>query len=450
MRRFLALVAATALTWFVVSGPAGPGAARPTALAVGFALIAAALAGSLVRRFGLPRVTGYLLFGVVCGPYAANIITAAMARELRLINGIAVVLIAFIAGLEINLARLRPQLRTTLRFGTATLLLLYAGLFAAAWLAWPWLGIAPALSGLQKIAAAGLLAAVVASFSPTVTIALIAESRASGPLSQMTLTLVILGDLILILMFALLMQFGRFAFGGVEDVGLFASVSWEIFGSFAFGGVAGGMFALYLRHVGRELTVALLAFCTLVATAGDTWQLEPLLAALAAGLVVENIAPPRGDMLKEALERGALPVLVVFFAAAGASLQMDALAVIGVVAVGVSAVRMFMIRGATTLAGRYAHVRPDLANRVWMGLVSQAGVTLGLTLIVASEFPTWGSQLQTLSLALIAIHELIGPVLFRSALARAGEVGRMDAPVVAPERRRSHDRREVQGGVGRT
>jgi len=430
MRRPLALALAVALTGFVVSRPAGAEAVRPTALAIGFALIAAALAGSLVRRLGLPRVTGYLLFGVICGPYVANIITSPMARELQLINGMAVVLIAFIAGLEINFAALRPQLHLVLRFGLGTLLLLYVGLFAAAWIAWPLIGIAPALTGLERTAAAGLLAAIVASFSPTVTIALIAESRARGPLSQMTLTMVILADLVLILGFAVLMQLARFAFGAEDDVGLFASVSWEIFGSFAFGAAAGGVFALYLRHLGHELTVVLLAFCAAIATAGRSWHMEPLLAALAAGIVVENVAPPRGDRLREAIERGALPVLIVFFAAAGASLQIDALAVIGIVAVAVSAFRMLLLRGATHAAGIYAGVPEPLRNRVWMGLVSQAGVTLGLTLIVASEFPTWGSQLQTLAVALIAIHELIGPVLFRSALARAGEVGRMDAKAV--------------------
>jgi hypothetical protein len=64
---------------------------------------------------------------------------------------------------------------------------------------------------------------------------------------------------------------------------------------------------------------------------------------------------------------------------------------------------------------------------VWMGMVSQAGVTLGLTLIVAGEYPTWGVTVQTLSVALIALHQLVGPVLFRAALARAGEIGQMDA-----------------------
>ena len=62
-----------------------------------------------------------------------------------------------------------------------------------------------------------------------------------------------------------------------------------------------------------------------------------------------------------------------------------------------------------------------------MGLVSQAGVTLGLAIIVATEFPGWGVRLQALIVALIAMHEMVGPILFRAALLRAGEVGRMDS-----------------------
>ena len=73
----------------------------------------------------------------------------------------------------------------------------------------------------------------------------------------------------------------------------------------------------------------------------------------------------------------------------------------------------------------------EIGDPTWMGLVSQAGVTLGLTILVASEFPTWGARLQALMVALIAMHELIGPVLFRAALARAGEIGQMDADTEA-------------------
>jgi Kef-type K+ transport system membrane component KefB len=427
MRRLLALAFTTGIVWFVVSGAGiSPQAPRSTALALGFSLIAAALSGALLERFHLPRVTGYLLFGMVCGPYLLNIITRPMARDLQLINGLAVVLIAFIAGLEMNIERLRPRMRSMLQLGGISMLGLYVGLCAALWLGWRWLGFGDGFSTIQRVAIVAILTAVVASYSPTVTIALIAESRAAGPLSELTLAVVILADLILILAFTLVMQFVRYAFGGTGEVGLFVSLSWEIFGSFAFGAAVGALFAFYLRYVGREVAVALIAVCAIIAGFGRQLHIEPLLAALAAGLVVENIAPPRGDMLKHATERGALPVLVVFFAAAGASLQLDALAVIGWVAIVLSALRMLLIWGSVKAGARYAGIGPPIGEMVWMGLVSQAGVTLGLTLIIAGEYPTWGSMVQTLVVSLIALHQLIGPVLFRSALARAGEIGRMD------------------------
>ena len=64
-------------------------------------------------------------------------------------------------------------------------------------------------------------------------------------------------------------------------------------------------------------------------------------------------------------------------------------------------------------AGRY----------LWTGLISQAGITLGLASVLATEFPTWGSPAcRLLLVALIAIDELVGPALFRTGLARAGEI----------------------------
>jgi Kef-type K+ transport system membrane component KefB len=427
MRRTLALAITVAIVSLVLfARDDAPG--KLTALALGFSLIAAALSGWLVEKIGLPRVTGYLLFGMICGPYLLNIINSQMARELQIINGLAVVLIAFIAGLEMNVQRMRPRLRAMVQLGGISMLTLYAGLFILFWLGWSWLGIASGVTTLQKAAIVGVLTTVVASYSPTVTIALITESRASGPLSELTLAVVIMADLVLILVFTLVMQFTRFAFGGSGEVGLFVSLSWEIFGSFAFGAAVGALFALYLRYVGRELAVTLLGVCAIIAGVGSQLHIEPLLAALAAGLVVENIAPPRGEMLKEATERGALPVLVVFFAAAGAALQLDALRTIGLVALIVSLVRMALIRAGMKAGAKYARLEPPLSDLVWMGMISQAGVTLGLTLIVAGEYPTWGTTVQTLSVALIALHQLVGPVLFRAALSRAGEIGQMDAP----------------------
>jgi len=123
------------------------------------------------------------------------------------------------------------------------------------------------------------------------------------------------------------------------------------------------------------------------------------------------------------VEHSALPVLVIFFAAAGASLQVDALATIGGVAAALALVRLGLIRLGVFAGCRAGRLRDGTSELVWMGLVSQAGVTVGLTLIVAAQYPEWGGPVQTLILSLVALHQLAGPVLFKRALSTAGEIG---------------------------
>jgi Kef-type K+ transport system membrane component KefB len=428
MTRAAALLLSIGGAWLVGRIGSDP-TPRSMALALGLALIAATLTGSQFERARLPRVSGYLLFGLVCGPYLGNVITRPMARELQILNGVAIALIALIAGLELNYAHLKAKLPTMAALGGLTLLFMYVVLLPIIWAAWRWLPIAPELHGLARLALACVVTTLVVSFSPTVTIAVIADTRSRGPLCEMVLAVVVIADLALIVFFTLAMQFVRWTagVGAANDVGLLVRLTWEIFGSFAFGGLLGAVFALYIRYVGRELTVALLVLCVVFAQLGPRLEFEPLLAALAAGLVIENIGGRDADRLRTAVERGSLPVLVVFFAAAGASLSLDALARVGLAAASISILRLGLVRGSTLLAARVAGVDRAIANGAWMGLISQAGVTLGLTILVAQEFPDWGRPIESLLVALIAMHELIGPVLFRAALARAGEVGRSEA-----------------------
>ena len=423
----LAIILVTTAVVTAVAPTAERGGGPGTALAIGFALIAASLTGELFERFRLPRISGYLFFGVLSGPYAGAILTPAMARELQIVNGVAIALIAFIAGLEINFARLRPQLRAMLTMGGVMLALMWVTLTLVFFVAWRWLPIAPDVVGLPRLALAMLTATVTVSVSPTVSIAVIAESRARGPVSELVLALVVLADLMLILLFTLSMEGVRFSLGsGQASHGILSGLAWEIFGSFAFGGIVGACFAFYLRYVRREVTVVLLCVAILLSQIGGALHFEPLLAALGAGLVVENIAPPEGDALRLAVERGALPILVLFFAAAGANLHLDALAEVGVFAVAISALRMALIHRTAKVGARVAGLGGEPPTLAWMGLVSQAGVTLGLAILINTEFPEWGARLYALIVSMITLHETIGPILFRAALTRAGEVGRMD------------------------
>ena len=93
------------------------------------------------------------------------------APELQLVNGIAVALIALVAGLEINFGRVKARLASMIAYGGVTILVMYLTMFAIFYLGWPWLPVAPDASGAERLAIIGVLTTLVVSFSPTVTIA---------------------------------------------------------------------------------------------------------------------------------------------------------------------------------------------------------------------------------------------------------------------------------------
>jgi len=423
MRRLAALLlAVAAVLWVRRLAPADAEAAG-TALTLGFTLLGAWIVGDVIRGLHAPRLTGYLLFGALVGPYLANVITEPMTVQLQAITGVATTLIALIAGLSLNVERLGRRRGAIAYMTGTTLAVALAGLFAFAWVAWPWLGVAPTAAGAERLVMATLLVMIVVSFSPTMTAAVTAETGARGRLSEIVLAMVILADLALLVLFSIGLQAARVFFdGGADDVTVLARFGWEIGGAVAVGALVGALLALYIRYVGREIAVVLIATCALLSQVGTTQEFEPLLAAMTAGLVIENLAVAQGDTLRAAVQRVAPPILLIFFVAVGTSLRLDVLAIAGPAAIALSLCRLALIRGGVAAAAAATGVDRVTSRYAWTGLISQAGITLGFASIVATEFPGWGTNVQTLLVGLIAIHELIGPIVFRHGLARAGEI----------------------------
>jgi len=425
VRRVAALAITMGLAWLLVARLGGEPAGS-AALALGVALIAASIVGWLCSFLRLPRVTGYLVFGLLCGPAVANIITEPMARDLRAASGFSIALIAFIAGLQVQVRRVRPTLEMIAAMSLLTVAIVFIGLSAVLFVAWPWLPIGPELVGLDRAAAIALTVTVLIGVSPTVTVAVIAESRARGPLSTLSATVVIVIELVVLVLFALCLDTGRRAFGSPlsgQSWALVVSTAWTVVGSLAFGAILGSLFALYVRYVGREVTIVLLALCALIAGLGARLHFEPLLAGVGAGLIVQQVLTESSEVLRESVQRGSTPVLVLFFAAVGASMQVDTLATVGVSALALSVVRMVLVRAGANIGARAVGLETRETGLVWRALMTTSGITLGLVLLIAGEHPDWGGRLQTLVVAIVAIHELVGPILFRAALSEAGEIG---------------------------
>src|SRR6185503_1276381 len=355
-------------------GPVGTGDPRGAALALGFTLTLALVAGEFLRRFKMPRLTGYLLFGLLVGPYLGNVITEVMARQLQTVNGIATTLIAFIAGLTLNIERLERRVPGAGLTTVVTLGIAMGGLGLVAWILWPWLPIAPQAFGTARLAMIALMVVIVVSFSPTMSAAVITETGSRGKLSDFVLATVVLADIVVLVLFSVFMQLARATFGdnAPGDVNMLVRLSWEIGGAVAFGCLVGALFALYLRYVGREVTLALLVVCLVLSQVGVSQRVEPLLAAMAAGIVIANVAVAQGETLKAAIQTGALPLLIVFFVAIGTSLRLDTLATAGLAAVALALVRVGLIWVGVRTGLHVSGVKDSAGEYVWMGLISQA------------------------------------------------------------------------------
>jgi hypothetical protein len=151
-------------------------------------------------------------------------------------------------------------------------------------------------------------------------------------------------------------------------------------------------------------------------------HVETLLMLLVAGFVTENVSSrEHGAALRHAMQRSAAPVFTVFFALAGTKIIPAEMGGIVLLIIPIVMARMFGIWIGTQLGTRWAG-EPEDGPLVWKGLVSQAGVALGLATLVAQAYPARGGELAAVFVGVIACNELLGPIFFRRALNQSGEI----------------------------
>ena len=394
-----------------------------TLLAFGFLILAAYTVGELARAVGLPKIVGYLAAGVIFGPAGLQTVTALSVGRLGPVSQLAVALIAFLAGAELRWKEVRDRGITLLKMTVVELSLAF---IALAVVLYALMGFIPFLSDAPQatqIAAALLFASVAIVHSPAVTMAVLSETEAHGTVARTTLGVVLIADVVVVILFSIALTVARNLAPPVEGaqamtVGM---AVWEIGGALLVGALLGGAVALYLRFVGRELVLFAVLVAFFGAEIARVAHVELLLTLLTAGFVTENVST-EGDALRAAVERSAAPVFVVFFALSGAKIDLPQVVPLLPLVLPLAAVRAAAIFGGTRLGGRWAGAEEGERRLVWMGLVSQAGVAIGLAAILSETYGEMGLRLQGMLLALIAVNETVGPILFRRALSASGEV----------------------------
>lgn len=396
---------------------------QSTTVAVGFLFLVAYIGGHAAAAVGLPRITGYLAVGMAVGPYASNLLTRDMMVAGRAVEGVAVALIALTAGGEIRLEWVRAQARRLTLITLTELTTVTVGVMLLVWLLGSMLPFIPANDPMRALVIAFVFGAIAVANSPTVTIAVIAENAADGPLSRTVLGVTVLKDVCVIVLFAVALAVARSALGESDGASLPLTLLRELGGSIAAGLPFGIAIAWFIRRVDRDTPVFILGMCYLMSEVASVLHLEALLVALTAGFYVENFSSARGHRLIAGIERLSLPVYALFFAAAGAKVDLGALWLMWPVALLLAGTRAVCVWAGTRLGATLAGAEPVVVQYGWLGFISQAGVTLALSSIVARAFPDWGPDVQVVIIAMIALHEFVGPIGFQYALRRAGEVG---------------------------
>ncbi len=419
--QIIGLAGCFALLWAAAHVAPHAGAVTNIA-AIGLFLTGGTLAGELLEPLKIPHLTAYLAVGIVAGPYVLHLVDHAAVESLQSVNGLALALIAFAGGAELRLEMIKKSFRS-LSWATGTqCLLVLVGMALVFFAASPMIPFARG-GGITLTFGIALLWGVLSiTRSPSATLGILSQTRAQGPIATFTLAFVMLSDVVVIILAAtvitlvkpLLEPGASFSSAALEHLGQ------EIMGSVALGTSLGLLIVAYLKFIQKNFLVMLVALGFGFTEVINYLQFEPLLTFLMAGFLVQNLSK-QGDKLLHAVEDTGSVVYVLFFATAGAHLDLPLLRKLWPVALILFFGRVLLTMLANRLSTRFAGDPPPLRRLGWSGLVSQAGVALGIAATIAVAYPRFGAGFRALAIATVALNEMLGPIMFKLSLDMTGE-----------------------------
>jgi Kef-type K+ transport system membrane component KefB len=390
------------------------------ALALGFLILTAHICGEIARQLKLPRITGFILAGLVAGPTWFGLVRADEIDALRFISTAALSLLALAAGVELRVRSLRSATRSLARATVGTVVFPFLSVTIVVLTVTPWFPLTANQPFVDGLTVALFLGAVAAVSTPLLAEALITERGVGGePFPQAVLRVSILQDFAgFALICLLLVVMGLVASRGTVSPGLAGETLVRLAGSLGAGFLLGTALAQYLAVIKRHTTLVLIGAAFVVAQGSRMLGLEPTLMALAAGVTMANLWPVHGERVRSDLRAGAIPLYTVFFALLGSALDVGALRELWPWVLLLAGLRITALRAGL----RWAWGGTGLARWGWLAFVSQAGFAVTLAAIARQAFPEWGISLEALILAMIGVHAVAGPVCFQKALDLINEV----------------------------
>ncbi|MBQ4105846.1 MAG: cation:proton antiporter [Clostridia bacterium] len=406
-------------------------------LSLAVALFAGLMMTRLCKPLGLPAVTGYLIAGILVGPYCLGMLgieglgftSMENVEKFSILSEAALGFIAFTIGNEFRLSSIKQigkQAVIIALFGAVGATILVDGALIALSFLMP---------DVIDIPIALTLGAIASATAPAATLMVVRQYKAKGPVTQMLLPVVAIDDAIGLIVFAVSLGVAKaFDSGNLDVLSIAVEPLVEIVFSIAAGSILGALLSyterlFHSRSKRLSITVAYVllgvAISQLKFNIGSVHcGFSSLLLLMMMGTVFCNMCD-FSEELMDRLDRWTGPLFALFFVISGAELQLATFTQWTMVVVGAVYI-VFRCLGkyfGASFSAKITHCDPNIQKYLGITLFPQAGVALGMTLIASAEFGgTQGDVIRNITLFSVMIYELVGPMLTKIALTKAGEI----------------------------
>ena len=405
-------------------------------LAIGIAMFAGLFLSRLTSKLNLPDVTSYLVAGLLVGPLCLGrlgvpglgLTTFEAVEELGLLNDVALGFIAFSIGSEFRVSSLRKIGRQ------ATVVAIFQALVATLFVDVALLLLHLVLGDKLPVSTCILLGAIATATAPAATLMVVNQYKARGPLTDMLLPVVALDDAVGLIVFAVSNGIAKALVSGtISVVSVLVNPILEIILSVGLGMALGWIFSeveIYFNSNSKRLSlaVAFVVLCTAISklhfNLGEVHiGFSSLLVTMMCATVFCNLCDFSEQIMYQ-VERWTAPIYVLFFVLSGSELDLTVFADLAVVGIGVVYI---LTRSAGKITGsnisaRMTRCPESVCKYLGITLLPQAGVALGMSVMVAAEFGAEGALVRNIVLFSVLVYELVGPTLTRIALTKAGDI----------------------------
>ena len=375
------------------------------------------LGGRIAKKFGLPSVSGYIVAGLILGPSFIDLVSSEGLDSLGFITDIALAAIAFSIGNEFLLSDMK-------KVGNKIFILTVTEVIGALVVVF----MTMFFLFNQSFEFSIVIASMSAATAPAGIVMVIRELRADGPLVKTILPVVALDDALGIMVFSVALSVAKMT-SGLADFTLLQIVSdplIEIFGSLLLGFLLGlGLTYLANKAKGRdELLKISLAFILGAVGAANFFNLSPLLTAMMMGGTLVNLMH-NSKRVFDNINNFTPPINLLFFTLAGMSLDLKILASVGMLGVGYIFARAVGKMIGAGLGAKALGESETVQKYLGLSLLTQGGISIGLSVIVRNELPQFSQSIVTVILFSVLVFEILGPILAKIAITKAGEVDGM-------------------------